>query len=298
MKCQGFVLLSRFFERKHQRIEGIMKYIIVLSFEDYNPRKDRKKHSWFRVDNSIIFSRKLFSLNASQKWLWICIISLASQDQRNWISLDHDYLVIQSGTTPAEFDHAIKHFEKMEMIRIVDEKPTGNQVVTDGLPNGGKKESYVSLRTDGRTDDTYETDGQTDITPSTSDFSDQTKLELVSSENLKKCLAHVPKETQKIWLQKFGDPKCIATVLEKCILKRASKGHKTISSDWEYVFTTWLFSERPESFKKEKPILNLISTSPQNDKPHPGGEDAFKELMSKLGVKSLVDAVGKNNANA
>ena len=53
--------------------------IEILNWEKYNPRTDRAKHSWFRLQNDIATEPKFHGLNAAQKFIAICLFAEASK---------------------------------------------------------------------------------------------------------------------------------------------------------------------------------------------------------------------------
>lgn len=110
--------------------------IKILNFEKFNPRKDRARHHWFRVENDISFSKDLFGLNPGQRWFWIFLLSLASKSQKNEIDFELEYLSIHSGLNIKQTAECLKLFEKRSMISI-----TGYQSVT----NRGQTVSYITL---------------------------------------------------------------------------------------------------------------------------------------------------------
>jgi hypothetical protein len=114
--------------------------IEVVNWEKYNPRTDRKSHSWFRLENSIISEPKFFGLSAGQKFAAICILAEASK-HHGTCEIHIEWLCDQIKIKKAELEAAI------------------DKLVTNGvmrLPTGSITSSYVSLRTDERTNDTDE----------------------------------------------------------------------------------------------------------------------------------------------
>lgn len=53
--------------------------IEVVNWEKYNPRSDRAKHSWFRLQNDIVTEPKFHGLSAGQKFIAICLLAEASK---------------------------------------------------------------------------------------------------------------------------------------------------------------------------------------------------------------------------
>ena len=85
-----------------------MDQIKIVNFERFNPRKDRKEHSWFRLDNTVAFSEDLFGLDADQKWFWIYLLSHESKRQNGAIDLNWGYLEQYSGVSIKKMKSAIE----------------------------------------------------------------------------------------------------------------------------------------------------------------------------------------------
>lgn len=66
--------------------------IEVTNWETYNPRKDLKKPSWFRLENDLLTGSKYFDLSPTEKLLMVLIFSLVSQANGKPITLSYRYL--------------------------------------------------------------------------------------------------------------------------------------------------------------------------------------------------------------
>lgn len=189
-------------------VHEVRQIIKIMKFEEFNPRKDVKKHSWFRVDNSIPFSKKLNKLTPDQKWLWICIIAWASADQKDCVEYDLDYFAQHSGVSEKKVKEAILHFENKELIQIVPVDVTDTlRARTDPGP------TYV------RTNDTYDTYDTNTTTPGRDDiqmFFDvwnslpfkitrALKLTTERRDKIKTRLKEVGIDEWKIVMHKIGD---------------------------------------------------------------------------------------------
>ncbi len=259
-----------------------MEIIRIINMDEYNPRKDRKRHVWFRVENTIAWGPKLFGLNPEQKWFWICLLALASHTQSDWVELDYAYLESTSKVSLENIKDALVHLENKGAIEIED---VGNQVVTNRLPSGSD-ENTGGITTDRQTD--RRTDGQTDAVNGPHEYRTALMVTALSSQNdeVFEALKNVKPETQGAWVKRWGSHKAIAASLAQCLLKRKEKGLKFQPAKIESVFTNWL--------EKEKNLVEVKHTQEwQNPDagPHTGGPENYQGLLQKFGVKSLVDTL-------
>lgn len=49
--------------------------IEVINWERYNPRSDRKTHTWFRLENNIATEPKFHGLTSGQKFIAVCLLA-------------------------------------------------------------------------------------------------------------------------------------------------------------------------------------------------------------------------------
>lgn len=87
--------------------------IEVKNWEEYNPRSETKRPSWFRCENDLATSEKLFGLSCEQKWLWLVILSLLSKRNGKAITWSSSYVHAVSGVSPKVQDATIEIFEKI-----------------------------------------------------------------------------------------------------------------------------------------------------------------------------------------
>lgn len=136
--------------------------IEVVNWELYNPRTDRKKHSWFRLENSIATESKFFGLSAAQKFVAICLFAEVSKHSGSATQINVAWLADQLKIDPSEIVEAVRHLVKSGVLR---------------LPNG---ESWLPAVTDRHT--TYERTNDTYVTNETNVA---TKTKKVPSEPTK-----------------------------------------------------------------------------------------------------------------
>lgn len=163
----------------------------VMNWSKYNPRNDRKKHSWFRLQNDIATEPKFHGLSAAQKFVAICLFAEASKgDGRAKVSLL--WLSDQLKVKPTLIHETIQALVTSGVVRL----PSGNQ----RLP--GDTDWHT---TDGRTDVTDERQVSTEPEPGGSVVGavspltqDPKVLEILAEKQ-------VSLATQKAWRDAYPD---------------------------------------------------------------------------------------------
>lgn len=284
--------------------------------DEYNPRKDRKKHVWFRMENTIPFSRNLNGLNPGQKWFWACLIAFASAEQRDWTEYDLGYFMKHVEIGEADVHAAIKHFKDKRMIEIIPadqffgsgnqstpevsdpettSEPSGNQVVTTGEPDGNQAGSS-GVPTDGQTDETDGTYGQTDRSPVLNLKWEKFKTLLAEPNNIGilNVLSHVSDDVQQNWLIEFHDPEWLLKTLRKAIAKRKARNLAQEPEEWGIILTSWLYNEdNPPA----KPKVIKYFTGNDSSPSAPVDPEKVSNLTSKLLEELNQKSAGGTYAN-
>lgn len=65
--------------------------IQILNWEKFQFRKQIKNPSWFRLENRMWNDQQFFYFNAEERWVWVCLLSLASQKQSATLSLNFEW---------------------------------------------------------------------------------------------------------------------------------------------------------------------------------------------------------------
>lgn len=114
----------------------------IHNWEKYNPRVDRKQHSWFRVNNDIAESQDLWGLTFEEKWVWLCLLGFASKCGTGDLEFDAEWFAYRIRAS----EKAIRScFEKLEgkcidilnaEQTVTDATPAGNHSVTTATPSG------------------------------------------------------------------------------------------------------------------------------------------------------------------
>jgi hypothetical protein len=126
-------------------------YMIINKLESYNPRSDRSKHYWFRVDNNIRHSRALSKLDPDQCWAFICFIGMANESDEKRIPHDLEYLAKETGVSIKRLEKMIDTLTKNKTISLVDEEGCENVDINVDTKNP-QMGADGCLRTDVQTD--------------------------------------------------------------------------------------------------------------------------------------------------
>lgn len=74
--------------------------VTILNWEKYQFRKQIKSPSWFRVENRLWCDQQFFYFTGEERWVWICLLSLASQKQSSSLSISLEWFSQNSGVKP------------------------------------------------------------------------------------------------------------------------------------------------------------------------------------------------------
>jgi hypothetical protein len=106
--------------------------ITITKWTEYNPRKDLKSMPWFRVESDIGFSRKLFGIPAEGRWLWIFLLSSCAREQKESVTLEHDYIEHHTGISYEKIDEYLQHFKNKGLVQVANES---DRITDESVPN-------------------------------------------------------------------------------------------------------------------------------------------------------------------
>lgn len=72
--------------------------VTIINWEKFNPRRDVTNCSWFRMENSFYRSLTAFSMTASEKWVWVALLSIASERNQGSIKCSLSWLSSITGS--------------------------------------------------------------------------------------------------------------------------------------------------------------------------------------------------------
>lgn len=82
--------------------------VTLLNWEKYQFRKQIKSPSWFRLENRLWQDQQFFYFSAEERWVWICLLSLASQKQSATLSIGLEWFSINSGVGIPTIESALQ----------------------------------------------------------------------------------------------------------------------------------------------------------------------------------------------
>lgn len=94
--------------------------IEIVNFDQYNPRGDSKRPSWFRFENNLFTSQSLFELQPLERLVWVFLLCVASQKNSGNISLKIAYAAKMTGVPEKVVSGAIDKLLKEGCILLVD----------------------------------------------------------------------------------------------------------------------------------------------------------------------------------
>lgn len=82
--------------------------IEILNWEKFQFRKQIKNPSWFRLENRMWNDQQFFYFTAEERWIWVCILSIASQKQTSTLLVGLDWLSQNSQVKPEIIQSSLK----------------------------------------------------------------------------------------------------------------------------------------------------------------------------------------------
>lgn len=276
-------------------------WIKVNNWDKHNPRKDIKEPKWFAFSNRLIEDPDFYDFSHGEFKALIYLFSQASQKRSSVVLINPNHADRACNIGNADLSSACSKLQDHGIISLnpsdeeIERSRTGHvQITNESVQNQtatGQRRTEEDSTEQGRTEDPTESGSAPAIVLESESEPVRTELERVADPELRAVLIHVTPYTQNYWLSRWGDPKPIAEVLRTCLMKRKIKKLKQAPSEWEYILTSWLCNEKPQSFKNAPRLLKPNET---HDEPHCGGEEAYKELLGRLKVKSISDLLKKD----
>jgi hypothetical protein len=116
--------------------------IQIVNWAGYNPRADLKHTNWFRIEADIATSRKLFGLDAEQRWFWVYLLSLAaSQNKGGQIDAEPRYLAHFSMVTESKCIVALEQIQAAGLITMSGIRPDVSGIRPEMATTDGTNET-------------------------------------------------------------------------------------------------------------------------------------------------------------
>jgi hypothetical protein len=227
----------------------------VLNFETYNPRKDRTRHHYSRIENDIWES--LHDLDSNSKLLFIFLITNATKYRNSheisngFVSLSLDFIQTFTKVRPSSILVSLSRLEEKQLVKVL----SGNQAVTKRGPREEKRREEKEEKR------------REEKTPH-AEIIEKPKLEIISSqvananlrgciesfkgnENVERLLAEVKHDVQKAWLQTYPTREWIFDELLKANTWIITNPHKK-PKQFARFMTNWL-NRGFENYRKNLP---------------------------------------------
>jgi hypothetical protein len=86
--------------------------VTILNWEKYHPRKDVSNPSWFRFQNRVWNDSQFHSFSAEERWIWVCLLSIASQKNTAKLEFSTEWLSVHSGASVATIENALEKLSR------------------------------------------------------------------------------------------------------------------------------------------------------------------------------------------
>ena len=115
--------------------------IRIPSWDKFNPRKDRKRHSWFRVENTLFEHPVMYSLDDATILTWLKLCCERSKSSDDDVLLNLELVALVRKISVKTLEKQIGILAQCKLIEITKAENSGNHSVTDRC-------SYITLRYD------------------------------------------------------------------------------------------------------------------------------------------------------
>jgi hypothetical protein len=118
---------------------GFLKTTITINgWDKFNPRKDVRAASWFRLEHGFIEDPDFFDFSIEEKFCWIYLLSIAAKKRGSTFLLNANHAIRVCGIKRGSLDSALQKLQELQIIAVG---------VTDTL----RERTATNVRTDERT---------------------------------------------------------------------------------------------------------------------------------------------------
>ncbi len=93
--------------------------ITIVNWEKYNPKRDQKTYTWFKIQNNLPFSVSIEGLDFKDRWVFICLLCEASRKNNATFSTSLDILSRVTGVNNNELLVSLEKIAKNSIISSV-----------------------------------------------------------------------------------------------------------------------------------------------------------------------------------
>jgi len=86
--------------------------ITILNWEKFNPRKDVSNPSWFRLQNQMCNDSQFFEFAPEERWIWVCLLSIASQKNSAKLEFSLEWLSLQTSVSVSSIENCLEKLQR------------------------------------------------------------------------------------------------------------------------------------------------------------------------------------------
>lgn len=95
-----------------------MLQITIPKWDAYQPRKDVKKPTWFRFENTFIDSPQFFEFNNGEMLTWVYLMSMASRAHEGTFFASDEHAETVCRIKKKDFNSAVEKLQKLQIVRV------------------------------------------------------------------------------------------------------------------------------------------------------------------------------------
>lgn len=182
--------------------------IKVHKWEEYNPRSDVKKPSWFRISNTLIEDPDFYSMSSEEFRAWIYILSMCSKGNSDIVRIYYSHANRSSNVKTGALNSVVSKTCGLGIISVTSRER--NEVVTDT----NATLHYITRQ------DITEQDKTGQYTPKRTQalrVRDFTPIQEFLSLSFVFAEREVSQEVQRSWLEAFPEPAWITSEIRKAL---------------------------------------------------------------------------------
>lgn len=226
--------------------------ITVVNWGEYQPRKDVKKSSWFRMEHAIALSTKYLALTQQDVMAIVYIFSLCSEENSETVTIAPQHVAIFGRMKEAELKASAIKLQQLGIV-LVDDTPSDRARNVD-----------VSLRTNEHNERTSSSAGSgapaeaAQLFPAPSDVGYCTELKEIGDI----IRARVKMAVQKRWLELYSAEFIVRKIRELDVwcLENPAKAPKSRWSTWY----SGILAKDWEKYRRTMPIVTGQPVRPKS----------------------------------
>ena len=126
--------------------------IQIKNWDKYNPKRAQKTYTWLRLGNDIYSEPKLHGENEAVKWIYICLLCLASKQNDGNLEFELDWLAYEIRSDVKKISKALETLKEKGLLHYTT--PTLHQTTptlqsttpTDGRTNETRRDETNTVK--------------------------------------------------------------------------------------------------------------------------------------------------------